>query len=70
MATKNDNTKKDTRPNTKGTSAHVKRTPIKPKIRGYDKLAPFLHEVNKIVAEDCAKQANLDDLPWYSIWEE
>ena len=39
------------------------------KNRGYDELAPFLHEVNKIVAEECAIHANPGDLPWYAIWE-
>ena len=56
----------------------VSDTPVTPsqdkskttgKNRGYDELAPFLHEVNKIVAEECATHDNLDDLPWYATWE-
>ena len=39
------------------------------KNRGYDELAPFLHEVNKIVAEECATHENLEDLPWYATYE-
>ena len=40
------------------------------KNRGYDELAPFLHEISKIVAKECASHTNLDDLPWYATWEE
>ena len=40
------------------------------KNRGYDEIAPFLREVNKIIAEECAKHDTLADLPWYTIWEE
>ena len=39
------------------------------KIRGYDKIAPFLHKVNKIVADECVKQATYNTLSWYSTWE-
>ena len=39
------------------------------KNRGYDELAPFLHEVNKIVAEECALHTNFEELPWYATWE-
>ena len=39
------------------------------KNRGYDELAPFLHEVNKIVAEECALHTNFETLPWYATWE-
>ena len=39
------------------------------KNRGYDELAPFLHEVEKIVGEECGKHANFKDFPWYSTWE-
>jgi len=46
----------------------IKGTPKK-KNRGYDGIAPFLHEVNKIVAEECKKHGTLDDLPWYIVWK-
>ena len=39
------------------------------KNRGYDELAPFLHEIDKIVAEECAEHTNLNELPWYATWE-
>ena len=39
------------------------------KNRGYDELAPFLHEINKIVAEECAIHTNLNEIPWYATWE-
>ena len=50
-------------------------TPGKPnrnpsgKKRGYDELKPFLHEVNKIVAEECVEHMNVNDIPWYATWE-
>ena len=47
--------------------SHVNYT-ILGKIRGYDEIAPFLHKVNKIVAEECAKHTALDALPWYPTW--
>ena len=62
---KNETTVHD--PNAK--PSHVKRhTPGK--IRGLDEIAPFLHKVNKIVADECAKHATLEALPWYSTWEQ
>ena len=48
---------------------HGKRTPSIKKIRGYDAIKPFLHEVNKIVQEECAKHESFDELPWYSTWK-
>ena len=53
--------------NQKVTPSHVNR-PTPGKIRGLDEIAPFLHEVNKIVAEECANKS-LEALPWYPIWE-
>ena len=40
------------------------------RICGYDEIAPFPHEFNKIVAKECAKHSKLDVLPWYSTWEQ
>ena len=46
------------------------KTPhVQSKIRGYDEIAPFLHEVNKIVAEECANHTSLEAIPWYPTWE-
>ena len=56
--TKNKTTVQD--PNV--TPSHVNCTTPE-KIRGYDKIASFLHEVNKIFAEECAKYTILDALP-------
>ena len=43
--------------------------PTQGKIGGYDEVAPFLHEVHKIVAEEYAKHESPDQLPWYTTWE-
>ena len=39
------------------------------KVRGYDEIAPFLHEVQKIVDEECAQHPP-HELPWYPIWQQ
>ena len=39
------------------------------KIRGYDALKPFLHEVNKIVSKECARHESMEGLSWYKTWE-
>ena len=49
--------------------SHVNHT-TPGKIRGYDKIASFLHEVNNIVAEECANHTPLEALPWYPTWEQ
>ena len=61
--------KKSTVPEANVNSNHGKRKPSKHKIRGYDAIKPFLHEVNKIVKEECAKHESVADLPWYSVWK-
>ena len=50
-------------------SNHDKCTPSQQKIREYNAIKPFLHEVNKIVKEECAKHKSVEDFPWYSIWK-
>ena len=37
--------------------------------RGLDEIAPFLHQVNKIVSEECAKHETVDHIPWYNTWD-
>ena len=49
-------------------TTHVNHT-ISYKRRGYYELVHFIHEVSKIVADECVNYANLDDLPWYSTWK-
>ena len=63
--TKNETTVKDPG----GTPSRVNRNTPR-KVRGYDEIAPFLHEVNKTVAEECANQTKVEALPWYSKWEQ
>ena len=37
--------------------------------RGLDEIAPFLHQVQKIVSEECAKHETVSTIPWYKTWE-
>ena len=37
--------------------------------RGLDEIAPFLHQVEKIVTEECAKFETVHTIPWYKTWE-
>ena len=45
--------------------------PINKRIRGYDEITPFLHEVDKIVIEERAKHVNHENtqLTLYNTWE-
>lgn len=43
---------------------------LKKKHCGHDGFQSFLHEVNKIVAEECTKHGTLYDLPWCKSWED
>ena len=61
--------KKSTVPKANVKSNHVKHTPSKQKNRGYNAIKPFLHKVNKIVKEECAKHESVEDLPWYFTYE-
>ena len=47
------------------------RTNPKPsrRTRGLDEIAPFLHQVQKIVAEECAKHETIKTISWYKTWE-
>ena len=47
------------------------RTTPKPsrQTRGLDEIAPFLHQVQKIVAEECAKHETVETIPWYKTWD-
>ena len=47
------------------------RTNLKParRNRGLDEIAPFLHHVQKIVSEECAKHETVETIPWYKTWE-
>ena len=47
------------------------KTPNKstvPKIRGFNEITPFLHEVSKIVSEECSKHESPQDFDWYTTW--
>ena len=61
--------KKDTVPKPNVKANHGNWTPSTKKIRGYGAIKPFLHEVNKIVKEECAKHESLEELPWYTKWK-
>ena len=37
--------------------------------RELDEIAPFLHQVEKIVSEECAKHKTVANIPWYKTWE-
>ena len=47
------------------------RTITKParRNRGLDEIGPFLHQVQKIVTEECAKFDTVKTIPWYKTWE-
>ena len=37
--------------------------------RGLDEILPFLHQIQKIVTEECSKHKSAETIPWYKTWE-
>ena len=37
--------------------------------RGLDEISPFLHQVQKIVSEECTKHETVETTPWYKTCE-
>ena len=37
--------------------------------RGLDEISLFLHQVDNIFSEECAKHETIETIPWYKTWE-
>lgn len=37
--------------------------------RGLDEISPFLHQIQKIVSDECSNHESVETIPWYKTWE-